>query len=116
MRTEEQILKDVEYYINRILDDIPLEHREKTIGKMKEVLVKKSKLNDNMMYPDEMSDNGLIALINHKFLHSLGLALARDLESNTIIGCMIAPDGKWEYTDEVLERNREKYNNFLKLK
>lgn len=114
MKSEEQILKDVEFYITRILEEIPLEHQEAAIHKMKEVLYKKTPVK-NIMYPNEMSDNGLIVLINHKFLHPLGLALMRDPDLNTIVGCLIAPDGKWEYPEETIEKHREKYNDFLNI-
>ena len=56
---------------------------------------------------EEMSNNGLIWKINEEILHPLGLALARD--GDTSPGCMIAPDGKWEFNEESNIRNFEKF-------
>ncbi len=61
---------------------------------------------------EEMSNNGLIWKINKEILHPLGLALARD--GDTSPGCMIAPDGKWEFNEESNIRNFEKFQNFKK--
>ena len=64
----------------------------------------------------EMSENGLIWKINKEILHPLGLALARteDENGNSVsYGCMIAPDGKWEFSEESNKRNQENYNKFI---
>ena len=61
---------------------------------------------------EEMSNNGLIWKINKEILHPLGLALARD--GDTSPGCMIAPDGKWEFNEESNIRNFEKFQKFKK--
>ena len=61
---------------------------------------------------EEMSNNGLIWKINKEILHPLGLALARD--GDTSPGCMIAPDGKWEFSEESNIRNFEKFQKFKK--
>ncbi len=63
---------------------------------------------------NELSDYGLIWKINKEILHPLGLALARN-EDGTSNGCIVAPDGVWEYDKETDERNLEKYDNFLNL-
>lgn len=59
-----------------------------------------------------MSNNGLIWKINKEILHPLGLALARD--GDTSPGCMIAPDGKWEFSEESNIRNSERFQKFKK--
>ena len=61
---------------------------------------------------EEMSNNGLIWKINKEILHPLGLALARD--GDTSPGCMIAPDGKWEFSEEANIRNSERFQKFKK--
>lgn len=61
---------------------------------------------------EEMSNNGLIWKINKEILHPLGLALARD--GDTSPGCMIAPDGKWEFSEESNIRNSERFQKFKK--
>ena len=66
---------------------------------------------------NEMSSAGLIWKINKEILHPLGLALARteDETGNPVsYGCIIAPDGKWEYDEETNKRNQERYDTFLK--
>ena len=60
---------------------------------------------------EEMSNNGLIWKINKEILHPLGLALARD--GDTSPGCMIAPDGKWEFNEESNIRNFEKFQKMI---
>ena len=53
-------------------------------------------------------------IINKEILHPLGLALARN-EDGTSNGCIVAPDGVWEYSEESNQKNIEKYDNFLNL-
>lgn len=74
-------------------------------------------MSHKIMNFQEMSDNGLIWKINKEILHPLGLALARTEDENgspVSYGCIIAPDGKWEFSEESDKRNQEKYNKFLK--
>lgn len=66
----------------------------------------------NFISFNEMSDRGLIWKINKEVLHPLGLALARNLDG-TSNGCLVAPDGVWEYDEESNKRNIEKYNKFI---
>ena len=66
----------------------------------------------NFINFNEMSNYGLIWKINKEILHPLGLALARN-EDGTSNGCLVAPDGIWEYTEESNKRNIEKYNKFI---
>ena len=61
---------------------------------------------------NELSEYGLIWKINKEILHPLGLALARD--GDTSPGCMIAPDGKWEFSEESNIRNSERFQKFKK--
>ena len=61
---------------------------------------------------NEMSSKGLIYKINKEVLHPLGLALMRDADTGTSDGCIIAPDGIWEYSQEQIERNEEKLKKF----
>ena len=108
--TLKEKLRDIDCYIDRIMDNTPLEFREE----VKHYIVKKLSIVDpKIMSPKDMSDNGLIALINHRFLHPIGLAMARDPDTNKINGCLIAPDFKWEFREDVLERNLVKYNDFI---
>lgn len=64
--------------------------------------------------PNEMSSYGILWALNRYFLHPLGLALARDNEEDTITGCVIAPDGKWEFSEESNTKNKIKFMDFLK--
>lgn len=52
---------------------------------------------------NQLSALGLIVRINAEILHPLGLAIFRDTASGISAGVMIAPDGKWEYTPDVIE-------------
>ena len=70
--------------------------------------------NKNFINFNELSDYGLIWKINKEVLHPLGLALARN-EDGTSNGCIVAPDGAWEYDADADKRNLKKYDNFLNL-
>lgn len=72
------------------------------------------KIEKKFMSPNEMSEKGLVWYINKYALHPLGLAMARDCDENTITGCAIAPDGKWEFSEESNTKNKIKFKNFLK--
>lgn len=56
-----------------------------------------------MKYIDwnDASAIGLIALVNSKVLHELGLAICRDPSSGTSIGLIVADDGVFKYGDGV---------------
>ena len=64
---------------------------------------------------NQLSDWGLIYLINQKVLHPLGLALSRDPDNGTSNGALLDPsdDLMWEYTKELIDRNDIKLNYFL---
>lgn len=109
--TKEELLTRINFYIDRILEEVPEEFKE-DVKHAINVKCKNSK-KENLMTPSDMSDNGLIVLLNHRFLHPLGLALMRDPDTDVILGCLKAHDGKWEYTEDVLERHRENYAKFI---
>jgi hypothetical protein len=108
--TLKEKLRDIDFYIERIMENTPVEYRDDVV---KHIIKKIDKQEPNMMSASEMSENGLIVLINYRFLHPLGLALAWNPDRNRISGCIVAPDFKWEYDEQTLESNREKYNNFI---
>lgn len=60
----------------------------------------------------QLSDFGLIAEINTKILHPLGLALCYDRDTGVSNGAIIANDLNWEYAPEVYDRNKVKLDNF----
>lgn len=64
--------------------------------------------------PNEMSNYGILWAINKFFLHPLGLALARDRDEDIITGCVVAPDGKWEFPEKSNAENKIKFRDFLK--
>ena len=74
----------------------------------------KDEIKNKFITPNKMSDYGLLWYINRYVMHPLGLALARDADENTLTGCMIAPDGKWEFSEESNTKNKIKFKNFLK--
>ena len=78
------------------------------------IKVNKNDSEYKIMNFEEMSANGLVWKINKEVLHPLGLALARD--GATSPGCIIAPDGKWEYSEESNIRNYKKFESFIKNK
>ena len=72
------------------------------------------KENKKFLLPNKMSEKGLLWFINKYALHPLGLALARDADENIITGCALAPDGKWEFSEESNIKNKIKFMDFLK--
>nr|NWO38664.1 hypothetical protein [Citrobacter freundii] len=50
---------------------------------------------------NQLSALGLIVRVNKEILHPMGLALFRDPESGVSDGALIAPDGKWNYADDI---------------
>lgn len=61
-----------------------------------------------------LSEHGLLYKINNEVLHPLGLALTRSEDGLSSKGCLLAPDLKWEYDDEVHQRNLTKFKAFEK--
>lgn len=62
----------------------------------------------------QMSEWGLITKINNEILHPLGLALSYDKDNDVSYGCVIDfSDYKFEYSEETIKRNNEKFKNFL---
>ena len=64
--------------------------------------------------PNEMSNYGILWAVNKFFLHPLGLALARDRDEDIITGCVVSPDGKWEFPEKSNAENKIKFRDFLK--
>lgn len=56
---------------------------------------------------NDMSKLGLIVRINTEILHPLGLALSRDPMTGYSEAVLIAPDGKWEYSQDIKPRNNQ---------
>ena len=82
------------------------------IPKVKEFIV--SENTKKLITPNKMSDYGILWAINKFFLHPLGLAMARDREDDIINGCVVSPDGKWEFSEETNSKNKTKFLDFLK--
>jgi len=61
-----------------------------------------------------LSELGLIYKINKEVLHPLGLALSRNKDGTSNSIFIDTKDFKFEYSEDVIERNEKKYNNFLK--
>ncbi|MEJ0232584.1 MazG-like family protein [Klebsiella michiganensis] len=61
---------------------------------------------------NQLSALGLILRINAEILHPLGLAIFRDPAYGTSAGAMIAPDGKWEYAPDVIEKLRVRLSDY----
>lgn len=51
---------------------------------------------------NDMSELGLIVRINTEILHPLGLALSRNPATGASEAVLIAPDGKWEYSADII--------------
>ena len=62
----------------------------------------------------QLSEFGLIHLINKQVLHPLGLALSYILESGESKGAIISPDLSWEFSPETDKQNDEALKKFLK--
>ena len=65
---------------------------------------------------DRLSEFGLIYKINKEVLHPLGLALSREPDLNCSFGCIVAPDGIYEYTKETSELHEGNYKKFIENK
>ena len=81
------------------------------IPKVKEFIV--SENTKKLITPNKMSDYGILWAINKFFLHPLGLAMARDREDDIINGCVVSPDGKWEFSEDTNTKNKNKFKEFL---
>ncbi|WP_439412300.1 DUF7415 domain-containing protein [Enterobacter ludwigii] len=57
---------------------------------------------------NDMSELGLIVRINTEILHPLGLALSRNPNTGASEVLLIAPDGKWEYSAEIIRATTNK--------
>lgn len=62
----------------------------------------------------QMSDFGLIYLINKQVLHPLGLSLTYDPKTGKSYGVIIAHDLTWSYTTKTHNECRAKLDKFLK--
>lgn len=62
---------------------------------------------------NELSKLGLIAEINNKILHPLGLALSYDEETGVSTGALVADDYIFEFGEETIKENQEKLKNFI---
>ena len=82
------------------------------IPKVKEFIV--SENTNKLITPNKMSDYGILWAVNKFFLHPLGLAMARDREDDIINGCVVSPDGKWEFSEDSNTKNKIKFKEFLK--
>lgn len=60
-----------------------------------------------MKYIDfnDLSDLGLLVKINKDILHPLGLALCRNPDDGTSMGALVADDGVWEYSQNIIDNN-----------
>ncbi|AIU74733.1 hypothetical protein AT03_01115 [Hafnia alvei FB1] len=55
-----------------------------------------------MMGWGKLAERGLVFRINYEILHPLGLAMAYDANTGLSSGAHVAPDGVWNFSDEVL--------------
>ena len=53
---------------------------------------------------NKMSDLGLIQRINKDILHPLGLAMTRNPENGSSESILIADNGVWEYSKDILAK------------
>lgn len=65
---------------------------------------------------NRLSELGLIYKINKEVLHPLGLALSREPDLNCSFGCVVAPDGIYEYPKETEELHEENFKKFIENK
>jgi len=63
---------------------------------------------------NQMSELGLIFLINKQVLHPLGLSLTRELETGKSCGAIIASDLVWKYKPSTEKKERNKLEKFLR--
>lgn len=75
-------------------------------------LIEEDVKNPKMVDFKTLSKLGLIYEINRKVLHKYGLALSYDIDSGHSDGCVVADDGKWEYTAPLVARGAKKMKEF----
>ncbi len=63
---------------------------------------------------NQMSDFGLIYLINKQILHPLGLSLTVEPKTGKSCGAVISHDLIWSYTTKMHNESRAKLDKFLK--
>ncbi|EJB4242393.1 hypothetical protein MT068_001484 [Salmonella enterica] len=59
---------------------------------------------------NELSSMGVIVALNFSIFHPRGLAICRDPESGVSPYLLVADDGVWEYTPDVLEEAKDQLN------
>jgi hypothetical protein len=55
---------------------------------------------------NELSKRGLVRRINSEILHPLGLSVFYSPDTGVSAGAMISPDGKWEYPEDQIPKER----------
>ncbi|EJT0117260.1 hypothetical protein NVX19_003511 [Salmonella enterica] len=60
---------------------------------------------------NEVSAMGLIVALNFSIFHPRGLAIARDPHNGESPYLLVADDGVWEYTPEILEEAKNQLNH-----
>ncbi|WCX68633.1 hypothetical protein [Salmonella phage GSW6] len=65
---------------------------------------------DFEMHWNELSRKGLIVALNFSLFHPRGLAIARDPETGESPYLLVADDGIWEYTPDILEEAKHQLN------
>ena len=59
---------------------------------------------------NELSSMGLIVALNFSIFHPRGLAITRDPETGESPYLLVADDGIWEYTPDILEEAKHQLN------
>lgn len=55
---------------------------------------------------NDLAELGLIYRINKEILHPLGLAMSRNVDSGLSEEIFVAPDGFFEYSQDIHEKNK----------
>jgi hypothetical protein len=53
---------------------------------------------------NQMSELGLIRIVNREILHPIGLAISRNPETGTSDEILVSDDGEWEYSPEISQK------------
>ncbi|WP_349043644.1 DUF7415 domain-containing protein [Brucella melitensis] len=61
---------------------------------------------------NQLSAYGLLVALNYRVFHPVGLAIARDVGTGSSPYLLVAEDGVWEYSSEVLEEAIAKLKSF----
>ena len=56
----------------------------------------------------ELALRGLVFRINYEVLHPQGLAMMYDPETGNSLGALVASDGVWNYSDEIVKSAKQK--------